>query len=493
MRQRWIAALATTAVLAGALPVASALAQDECAAPAPEPLAFGERVVIDPDRAGGEPVSVVAHDGSINVSAHAGTTHIYKDPDALPGAEDFAQGYYNQVLNWRSTDGGRSWSYVGLGGTQVGPHSLTSTGFSDPDYAIDQAGTIYNTEIDLANVAVFSSTDDGQSYTIANPEVTSGDRPWLVAAEPGEVFLYVNTGQQLLHSTDGGVTWTVVGVNAGREIPGLTRIPITSKPYNDPLNPDDGLIGPAGRTGIAITGDDGATWEVFGDNGLGGGTQFFGSMAVDRAGNAYMAQAGGYDGADDTEADGFVSFNAFDRERMAWGEPVQIPIPAGDAMWPWLVAGDDGRVGVAWYQNHAGAPEQFYAYVAYTLNGTGSVVDCDGVATRVPPRFAVANASGTPIHDGPICLEGTYCNALTDFAAGDRRLGDFFTVNFDADGRLFIASGDTTYPNPLGGPKPVGNPIFIGATRGTPLLETPMPTRGTRCVAPFDGTPLCGS
>ena len=54
--------------------------------------------------------------------------------------------------------------------------------------------------------------------------------------------------------------------------------------------------------------------------------------------------------------------------------------------------------------------------------------------------------SGRPIHIGKICLAGTTCNANTDFEAGDRRLGDFFTVNFDLNGNLIIASGDTTLP-----------------------------------------------
>ncbi len=111
-----------------------------CGAQAPD-VSFSEPVFIDRNRAGGEPVSVVAQDGSINVSAHAGTTHIYKNPDALPGTRDFLMGYTNQTLNWRSTDGGETWQYTGLAGTGEGPHSLLSTGFSDPDYAMDQAGT----------------------------------------------------------------------------------------------------------------------------------------------------------------------------------------------------------------------------------------------------------------------------------------------------------------------------------------------------------------
>jgi hypothetical protein len=491
MRTRFLPLLAL-AVLTGVLPTAGvgadAVATGGCLAP--PPLSFDDRVVIDPDRAGGEPVSVVAQDGSISVSAHAGTTHIYKDPAAVGGYDDFAVGYTNQTLNWRSDDGGRTWDYVGLGGLNAGPHSATSTGFSDPDYAVDQAGTIYNVEINLVNNAVFSSMDDGQSYTLANPEVAPGDRPWLAANEPGEVFLYINLPKQLWRSTDSGITWSLVGQGA--------QVAISAKPYTDPLNPDDGLIGPAGGNGIAISGDDGRTWESFQGANLGQSQDFFDVMAVDRAGNAYKVAAGGYNSPNDRTPSGTVTFNYFDREAERWGRTVSIPLPegAGDALFPWIIAGDDGRVAVVYYYNLAADPNSFFIGAAYTLNGTGSMADCDGDGERefVAPQFSVADATnGVPVHVGAICLSGTTCNASTNFVNGDRRLGDFFTVNFDADGRLFIASADTTRPSATGGPKPVGNPVFIAAGGDTaPLLERPLETRDTRCLFGTAGTPLCG-
>ncbi len=489
MRPRF-ASILVLAVLAAAVPTVSAVGAapvtSDCLAP--PPLTFDDRVVIDPDRAGGEPVSVVAQDGSISVSAHAGTTHVYKDPQALGGIDDFAVGYSNQTLNWRSADGGRTWDYVGLAGLNTGPHSATSTGFSDPDYAIDQAGTIYNVEINLVNNSVFSSMDDGQSYTLANPEVTPGDRPWLAANEPGEVFLYVNLPKQLLRSEDSGLTWSLIS----------TSFPVTAKPYTDPLNRNDGLIGPAGSDAIAISADDGQTWETYQGAGLGSSVDFFDVMAVDTAGNAYKVAAGGYASPSDTTPNGTVTFNYFDRDLLQWGEEsVSIPLPegAGDALFPWITAGDDGRVAVVYYYNLADAPDEFYIGAAYTMNGTGEMADCDGdgIEEFVPPVFSVTDASnGEPVHIGKICLSGTTCNASPSFPAGDRRLGDFFTVNFDADGRLFIASGDTTLPSATGGPKPVSNPIFIAAGEGVaPLITEPLVTRETRCLFGTAGTPLC--
>ena len=479
MRPRLVVSL-VVGLVATLLPLGKVSLGAECPDVSPPPLEFDEPIFIDKTRAGGEPVSIVAQDGSISVSAHAGTTHIYKDPAAAGGVGDFALGYTNQTLNWRSTDDGKTWQYVGIPLLREGPHSPTSTGFSDPDYAIDAGGRIYNTEIDLANVAVFSSTDDGQSYPFANPEAASGDRPWLTGGDADEVFLYVNQPRQLWRSTNGGLAFSLVTLSPR----------VDAKIYNDPTNFKTGLIGPWGDDAISISKDEGATWTTYDGAGLGSNVDFFGSMAVDAAGNVYKGAAGGYRGPNDTEPDGEVTFNYFRRDETgagAWGpQAVQIPIPNGDAMWPWLIAGDDGRAAMVWYQNFEGKPEEFYVMAAYTTNAYGTTVTCsDGTTQFVPPQFSVTNASQRPIHIGAVCLDGTTCNANYPFPAGDRRLGDFFTVNFDKDGDLFIVSGDTTLKSPTGGPKPVGNPIFIGQSKGARLLQTPMKTRPTRCLTPL--------
>jgi hypothetical protein len=470
--------LLVPALLAAMLPIAGLAKSSsrECPSVKPPKLSFGKPSFIDEMRAGGEPVSQVAQDGSIIVSAHAGTTHAYKDPAAAPGAGDFAR-YYNQTLNWRSTDGGKTWAYIGLFGAPEGPHTATSTGFSDPDLTMDASGRIYNVEIDLANVAVFSSSDDGQSWPRGNPIAASGDRPWVTGAEADEVFLYVNLPKQLWRSTNGGLTFSLV----------TTSFPADSKILVDPLKPKTGLIGPM-DAGIAISADDGATWKEY-PGMLGKSTQFFGAVAVDRAGWVYAAAAGGYSGSNDTQSDGEVTFNYFNRQSKKWAaQPVTIPNKGEDALWPWIMAGDDGRVAVTWYQRKP-ETDEFYIMVAYTLNGHGSTVRCsDGSKRFVPPQFEVARASNKPIHIGKICLSGTTCNANASFQNGDRRLGDFFTVNFDNKGYIFIVSGDTMIPNPLGGPKPVANPIFIKQKSGALLLENPDKTRKTKALC---ATPNC--
>jgi hypothetical protein len=482
--------LLAVAIAAVALPTISAIAEEPVCPTVKAPdLEFGDPIYIDKQRAGGEPVSVVAQDGSIIVSAHAGTTHIYKNPSAAAGSRDFLLGYTNQTLHWRSTDGGDTWQYIGLMGQREGPHTLTSTGFSDPDLTIDAGGRIYDTEIDLANVAVFSSDDDGQSFAYGNPEAGSGDRPWLTGQDAEEVFLYINSPKTFWRSTNGGLTFSL-----------LPSPPISSKAYTDPLSlgPDGkfhGLIGPTGNGAFAISDNDGASWQRLDTGTLGPTVDFFDSITVDRAGNVYQASAGGYGGSSDTNASGSVTFAFYERatgftndsEETMGGQLITIPAPEGDMLWPWLTAGDDGRVAVSWYQNFKGAPDDFYMFVAYTHNAHGTFVTCsDGSQRFIPPQFTVVNASERVMHHGKICLGGTGCNANTNFEGGDRRLGDFFTINFDTEGNLFVVGTDTMLKGELGGPKPVGNPLFVKQSGGDPIIADPVTTRKTRCLWPFN-------
>src|SRR6185503_5360740 len=190
--------------------------------------------------------------------------------------------------------------------------------------------------------------------------------------------------------------------------------------------------------------------DAGGRNILGKATQFFGVVAADNAGNVYQAAAGGYEDSHDETPDGEVTFTYYERETGRTNqERINIPIPEGDALWPWVIAGDDGRVAVVWYQNLASDPTKFYIFGAVTHNATGRVKCADGSTKLEPPKWTVTNLSGRPVHIGRICLSGTTCNAESDFEAGDRRLGDFFTVNYDLDGNLIIASGDTTLPGSL--------------------------------------------
>ncbi len=469
MRRRTALLAALGLTSAGLVPLALP-AGAACGAPTGGKLAFAKPVYVDENRAGGEPSVIAAPDGGLLVSAHAGTTHVNKDPQSVAGVGDFANNHWNQTLNWRSDDGGKTWQHIGLIGDK-GPHSASSSGFSDPDLTVDAGGRVYNTEINLVNVSVYSSTDGGRTWPVANPVVTTGDRPWLTGARKDEVYLYVNTARQLWRSANGGLTFSLIGTN----------MPVTGKLLVDPLKPAGGLIGPAVNTGVeaegtagstpggvAISGDEGKTWETFPVE-LGKTTQFFtaGATAVDKAGTIYQVAAGGYQGGGDREDDGEVTVASFDRKTKKWSPVTVISRPKGDAMWPWVVAGDAGRVGVVWLERR---DDEFRVMAATSVNAAGSMEKCGGKTVKMKPRWQVADATGRPVHKGDICLNGTTCNANPG-PTGERRLGEYVTVALDPAGRLIAATSDTMLTNPLGGPKTVSNPLFLKQSGGPSLYK----------------------
>ena len=108
--------------------------------------------------------------------------------------------------------------------------------------------------------------------------------------------------------------------------------------------------------------------------------------------------------------------------------------------------------------------------------------------TSIDASFLAQEREGSHMHIGAICLDGTACNADTNFQGGDRRLGEFITVNHDLNGRIFITAADTRLSSQLGTAKTVGNPIFIKQSDGAPLLDAPIPARPTR---PLCSLPTC--
>lgn len=438
-----LSALAVAAaLLTPGLGQAASTAPGDCKLPKPQKLSFAKPVYIDEHRSGGEPVSVVAKDGSIVVGAHLGTTLAYlrTAPDA-----DFYSNYRNQTLVWRSTDGGKTWARSELL-PGAAAHSAMSTGFSDPDFAKDSAGNLYGTEIDLANVSVFASHDNGQTWPDANPVADSGDRPWLAARGKNEVYLRI-TGD-LQKSTDGGATWTQ-----------LTDPDAYGKIFVDPTDPKGLYAGSNGGVGVEVSRDDGKTWKHYGIQGA-QNHSVMKSIGVGTDGFVYYGFVNGDK----------VQFASFDPDAKTWSKPVTIPrIAPGTPMWAWTIAGDDGRAAVAWYQaKEVGEGTGVYelrVYVAATTNAKGSTVHCGGGTVHVAPQFSVADAAGRPVHVGQIPCSGTGCNST-----GDRRLGDFFTMNYDSHGRLFVTTGDTMLKGPGGTELQVSRPLFIPAKSGPSML-----------------------
>jgi hypothetical protein len=438
---------------------------------------FGQRQYVDPELAGGEPFVLADNvHKTLIYTAHEGTTHLYQPGVAYPF--DFLGNYRNQVNIWYSDDNGTNWKRLNLL-----DYPPTYTGFSDPDLTQDTGGRVYNTGIDLVNDALFSSADGGKRWDKGTPNCYGGDRPWLAGARPEEVFLATNTnedGHQVFRSTDGGNTCSATGVPDDGNV-GDWSYTGNGKLLYDAVN--DQLVEP-----ITFQSDDGialgvSTWHR-GDPEFTPGAMIpttmlahWPAIAIDRGGTTYMVwdtdpRKDDGKGCGDTLLGNGNSGSPLPNEiKLAWSRDygktwsTPITIASGSAnrvFWPWIAAGDPGKVAVTWYASDRLADldcEQSTVsiYSAHVSNATGK-----------KSSVQTAEVSHGPIHvSSTVCQGGTTCVATGQ----DRRLGDFFTNALDPRGCELIASGDTTRPDPVtGGPRPTALPILIRQNSGPALV-----------------------
>jgi hypothetical protein len=432
---------------------------------AANPVKFSSPQYVDLGLGGGEPfvfADPVHH--TLVYSSHEGTTHLYR-PGLVTHQLGFFTHYRNQVNVWTSSDKGRTWQFADFLGTGFTSNPTQNQGFSDPDLTQDAGGRIYNTGIDLANDALFSSGDGGKTWDRGTLQCHEGDRPWLAGGKADEVFLATNSATEdhvIMQSTDGGTSCSTT-------IPGASG---QGKLYYDPRR--DSLVEPAlqGNAAIGVT-----TWHR-GDAQFTDGPfinlkspilAFFPSMAIDDAGNIYLVWTtderagdnGGCSGGGTPQTNGVYMAVSKDFGK-SWSKPVLVSSAPGQlAFWPWAVAGDAGKLSIVWYQSDKLADLDCEASFIriYEAHITGAL----DPATM---HTDVVNASGRPIGDNQVCQGGTGCVAT----GGDRRLGDYFTNALDENGCVMIASGDVmTKDGITGGPLPTSLPVFIRQTAGPAL------------------------
>ena len=425
----------------------------------PAPFGFAKPFLVDPERAGGEPsifqITTGKYTGEYLYASHAGTTHLYRDGLAMP--LDFVGPYRNQTYIWRGATPTK-WSFVDIHGT--GFHS-TATGFSDPDFAQDDAGNVYETEIDLVNVAVSSSNDGGQTWT-GQAYAQTGDRPWLAAQGDGIVYLALDiTPSQcpgmytIYKSTDHGLTFptTTCPSQTYQDGSGLfgTGKPIVDTKTHALLQP--ALLQNADGTNIGV----GVEKSTDGANTFKGTVidkvphlfGFFPSpVTEDAAGNLYLVW--GEARAKNPNKAVSVDYAYSTDHGATWSAPIRVgsalhDLP-GSPFWPWAAAGQDGRLGIAWYQSdkltnldtHKTNVSVYSAQILDAASGS--------------PSIALTDATGV-VHRGQVCLTGTTCVAT----GKDRRLGDYLTCFVDLTGRLLIAYSNTA----LNPDSPVSRPGLV--------------------------------
>jgi len=126
-------------------------------------------------------------------------------------------------------------------------------------------------------------------------------------------------------------------------------------------------------------------------------------------------------------------------------------------LWPWIAAGDKGKVSVVWYQT-----DKVVDLACQTAKLSVLAASVTGADTG-SPRVQVVDPIGRPISENNICQSGTTCVATGE----DRRLGDFFTNALDEQGCVIIGTGDTSTKDPVtGGERNIALPIFLRQTSG---------------------------
>jgi len=421
---------------------------------------------------------------------HEGTTLFYRTgaSQSPTGVSDFGSTYRNQVNLWTSSDDGTTWqradfAKVGPAGSGFFTNPAENTGFSDPDITTDGDGNVYITGIDLVNDALVSSPDGGVTWPTGTAQCREGDRPWL-AGGPGHTVFLANDPEegpwQVVRSSDGGAS--------------------CSKTY---LDREPGNATGYGKIVYDETTD--TLWDAAITGTTVGAISYAGaSAAFDHAAAATTPTSiGTFTYHQITPPGQTTSFNTFWKAQLAESSeapPAQrtlyvvwstqqsptnhvylassndngahwvtttVASPTGTAYSPWVTAGTDGRAAVAWeeYANPvsspSGAPADDKMYVKLAMISGGNT-DQPTVDQVVEPM----GAHGA-VHQGPICTNGTTCVASP---TGDRRLGEFFTMNPDRDGCVMMAVGDTMMKDPLtGGELPTARGLYTVQDRGTSL------------------------
>lgn len=362
-----------------------------------------------------EPGIDIAYDGTIYVNAPVGFLA------NLPGSASYL---------FRSGNGGATW-------VQTDPGLRANLpGGGDSDVALDPVdGTIYFTDLYLANSTVSVSHNKGNSWTFANPAggLPVHDRQWLATPGGGVVYHVYNqipAGLAVSKSIDGGQTYiqhtiaaSVVDRNGCVCAPGNM---IAEKTGNSLLGLSDnvGVIYATSVAGIkfARSINGGLTWSqsVISQNGTASDTaQAFPVVANAGGGNLKAAWLEFYNQSTR------IQFSSSSDWGATWSAPTTL-VSGGTSIFPWIDA-RGGKVSVVLYQTSAAAssPSQVPAgspwHVKYleSLNG--------GASWSAP-----AQIDSLPVKSGPICTEGLDCEE-------NRELLDFLQVAIDPQNRANVA------------------------------------------------------
>ncbi len=470
-RRMILAPLLVSAALCQALvaPVASAQLN---ACPAPRSrMTFGAPGYVDTTRAGGEPTVEMHPNGTLLYGAHAGTTLFY-----APSAHDeqtaaFFRNYRGQAHYYWSANRGKSWHFSER---TLPPRGVPASGFSDPELAVDKAGHVYISEINLANIAVSKSTDSGKTYELQNLfAMTLTDRQWMAADTRDVIYM---TGDAV-----GGGTFPAAPIGSTGHV--LVKSKDGGRTFGRPI-PDPGGLGD-----VQVDKSNGTLYEAhYTTQGVLSISAFRGARrdrfrrenhviarkvalrshwpTLDLSSNGHPYVVWDETGEGGRPAGVWYSYST--NGGRNWAPATRVDTSKNTDLWPWLAVGDDGRVAIAWLEADRRLPDNdpettgehgWRLMAAQTLTGLGC-------RRSQRPGFRVAAATPKPIHRGTICNSGTACQAQ----GIDRRLGDYFTIEIDKSGRMWAGYSDTRRGGAVALPgfvRQTGGPRFVARARAT--------------------------
>ncbi len=148
-----------------------------------------------------------------------------------------------------------------------------------------------------------------------------------------------------------------------------------------------------------------------------------------------------------------------DPSKVTWSDPQQITgtgTSAGTNTFPWITAGSDGRVDVAYYHTAEVSEPGTCASGSgtCTLYGAGSLTKAEwsvqlaqSINAHDPsPSYTTADVSEGYVKHGQICTNGLGCTT-----GGDRSLGDFLQVTTDPQGAALVSYVFDTSQDTSGG------------------------------------------
>ncbi|HEY1590480.1 MAG TPA: hypothetical protein VGF81_01710 [Solirubrobacteraceae bacterium] len=403
------------------------------------------------------------------------------------------QGLTN-ISNSMSTDGGAHWATNCLGapntpddrmwftgtGSAAGnnlvlyqDYDATNTSASGGNQLVETVSTDGTHFLPVVNTNVSALTGDCAGAAIqdcvTDNEGISGNQ--VVDPATGNVFI-AHT------STEGSGNTPGVRVSEGKIKLGTpTTATWTESPNLDgPLCPDKTCVDSSGNAE-----------ETAGEN--------FASIARDSAGYLYVTFTAGpidHGSSSDPNFGGYTAPEQIyvvhslqpatmaDPSKVTWSAPQAITgsgASAGTNTFPWVTAGSDGRVDVAWY--HTAEVSEPGTCVGSgsgtcTLYGAGSFTKAEWSvqmgqslnAHASSPSYTNSNVTETYVKHGQICTNGLGCAT-----GGDRSLGDFLQVTTDSRGAAVVSYVFDTSGNSSAG-EDVGPEAISRQTSGPSLLAS---------------------